>query len=309
MRKLFSEIEREFYLNLDVRAASVNTYRGAIDQFKKWVVFTGRDVNKLARPDIIAYKSYLIGQGKSESTIDLYLVAIRRFYQFAAMNYWIEDIAKGISFHKRNRDHYKDHLTDEEVDTLLASIRTDNLIGKRDYSIVFLMLCTGLRCVEVARLKVSDIHQDRNGIYLMIQRKGDAVKNTRFGVTENIMRPTFDYLSFRGVEDEDEPLYRTMEKRGNRPMSSRAVSDMVKSRMVRAGIYSKSKTPHSLRHTAAVRAIQAKVPIREVQAMLGHSSVDTTEIYLRSIANALTLVNPAVRAIEIKPSEAKETIR
>ena len=69
--------------------------------------------------------------------------------------------------------------------------------------------------------------------------------------------------------------------------------------MKAAGVYSTKKTAHSLRHTAAVRAIKAKVPIREVQVMLGHKNVSTTEVYLRSLDDEMRLVNPAVRAISV----------
>ena len=303
MRHLFSEVEREFYRNLDVKGTSADTYRWAIEAFKKWVVFSGRNVNELTRPDILAYKAHLISESKSESTIDLYLLAVRLFYQFAEDENECENIAAGIKYKRKHKGHYKEHLTNEEVDRLLNVIDTSTLDGKRDYAIVFLMLCTGLRCVEVARMQVKDLHETGDRVFLTIQRKGESVKSTRFGVTANIMRPTLDYLSYRGVEDDDEPLFSTRGKRP-RPMSTRAVSDAVKRRMKQAGVYSPTKTAHSLRHTAAVRAIEAKVPIREVQVMLGHSSVDTTEIYLKSIDNLMRLDNPAVRAIEIKATEA-----
>ena len=307
MRHLFSEVEREFYRNLDVRQSSVDTYKWAIEQFKKWVVYSGRNINELTRPDIIAYKAHLINEKKSEATIDLYLTAVRLLYQFAEDEQEYENIAAGIKYTRRNKGHYKEHLTDDEVNKLLSSIDTSSLLGKRDYAIIFLMLCTGLRCVEVSRLQVKDLHEDGDLIYLVIQRKGDSVKTTRFGVTRNIINPTLGYLAERGVADGDEPLF-SLHNKAIKPMCSRAVSMTVRRRMIRAGIYTLTKTPHSLRHTAAVRAIEAKVPIREVQVMLGHSSVETTEIYLRSLDNRMRMVNPAVRAIEIKASEAAKSV-
>ena len=98
MRHLFSEVEREFYRNLDVRQSSVDTYKWAIEQFKKWVVYSGRNINELTRPDIIAYKAHLINEKKSEATIDLYLTAVRLLYQFAEDEQEYENIAAGIKY-------------------------------------------------------------------------------------------------------------------------------------------------------------------------------------------------------------------
>ena len=68
--------------------------------------------------------------------------------------------------------------------------------------------------------------------------------------------------------------------------------------MVKADIYSKHKTSHSLRHTAAVTALIAGADIKSVQQMLGHRRLETTEIYLESIDERLRIDNPAVRLLD-----------
>ena len=306
MKRLFAEMERAFFANIDVKELSKREYGWALTQFKKWVVYQGLDINSLERADILAYKAYLEGSGKSESTMDFYLLAVRRFYQFVEDAGEGENIAAGIRYRRRHKGYYKEHLTDDEVDRLLCAIDRSTLAGMRDYAIVYLMICTGLRCVEVSRLSVADLHDDGKYPYLVIQRKGESRKTTRFGVTDEILAPIRDYLCRRGVGSQDVPLFSTHGTLGERPMSPLLVGRRVRDCMKRAGVYSATKTAHSLRHTAAVRAIKAKIPIREVQVMLGHKNVETTEVYLRSLDDEMRLLNPAVRAISVIAPAGKE---
>lgn len=307
MRKLFSEIERAFFDNMDVCDVTKESYRRILNQFKQWVVRRGIPVDRLQRADILAYKSELLSSGKSESTMDIYLLVVRLFYAFVEESGMGDNIAAGVRYKRRNNEHYKEHLTEDEIERLLGSIEQDRLIGLRDYAIIYLMLCTGFRCVEVSRLQVRDIHDEGRLPYLEIQRKGSARKDAKFGVTQEILKPIKRYLQARGVSSKDEPLFCTHCTVGEFKMTPWRVGAMIRQRMRYAGVYSKKKTAHSLRHTAAIRAIKAKVPIREVQIMLGHQRVETTEIYLKSIANEMRLDNPAVRAMPKLPVQVEKT--
>lgn len=307
MKRLFADMERAFFANIDVKELSKKEYGWALTQFKKWVVYQGLDINRLERADILAYKAYLEQSGKSESTMDFYLLVVRRFFQFVEDSGEGENVAAGIRYKRKHKGHYKEHLTDDEVESLLHSISRDTLTGLRDYAIVYLMICTGLRCVEVSRLTIEDMHTDGKFPYLDIQRKGESRKTTRFGVTREILAPILDYLNARGADDVASPLFCTCGKLGEMAMSPLLVSRRVRDCMKKAGVYSATKTAHSLRHTAAVRAIKAKVPIREVQVMLGHKNVETTEVYLRSLDDEMRLINPAVRAISVIAAESKRS--
>lgn len=296
MKRLFSEMERLFFDNLDIKPLSKREYGQGLNQFKKWVVYTGRDVNRLERADVLAYKSYLETSDKSESTMDFYLLVVRRFFQYVEDAGEGDNIAAGIRYKRKHKGYYKEHLTDEEVEDLLSSIDRTTMTGLRDYAIIYLMLCTGLRCVEVSRLSLCDIHTDGRVKYLEIQRKGDTRKTTKFGITDGLLSPVYDYLNMSSPESTDAPVFCTCDTEARR-MSPLLIGRVIRQRLKKAGIYSPAKTAHSLRHTAAVRAIKAKVPIREVQVMLGHKNVSTTEVYLRSLDDEMRLANPAVRAI------------
>ena len=305
--KTMAELERTFYRNLDVKDISRESYIRAFDRFKRWVVYRGLDAMKLTRADILAYKAWMEKKsGYSEATMSLYLLVVRLFYGWVEANGYGENIAAGIRYKRKHRGYYKEHLEEWEVEKLLLSIDRSTLIGLRDYAIIHLMLATGLRCVEICRLDVADLHDEGRYLYLYLQRKGDTRKTQKFGITPEIVRPIRAYLEKRGVASEAEPLFVSHCSRGEHRLTANALSTICTNRMKAAGVHSPTKTTHSLRHTAAVRAIKAQIPIREVQVMLGHTKVETTEIYLRSLNDEMRLLNPAVKAMPLLPTDRED---
>lgn len=298
MNRLFSELKKDFLDNLDVKEGTRNLYDRLLNLFCKWVVNKGKNIKELKRSDILEYKSYLINSDKSENTINSYLNAIRTFYEFAEQRGEHENIAAGIKIRHKNKGFRKGHLTIEEITKLYKSIDKDTLTGKRNYAIINLMLRSGMRCVELSRLRICDIDIRKNGCYLLIQRKGDDIRQDKIGLTLKAITPVMDYLSDRGVSDDKEYVFVTNCSIGEMQMSPNCIGRIVKEYMIKADIYDKTKTAHSLRHTSAVMAILNHVPIKEVQVMLGHKNIQTTEIYLKSIEDDLRLNNPAARALD-----------
>ena len=64
--------------------------------------------------------------------MDIYLMVVRLFYAFVEDSGWGDNIAAGVRYKRRNKDHYKEHLTEEEIERLLSSVEQDRLIGLRD---------------------------------------------------------------------------------------------------------------------------------------------------------------------------------
>lgn len=297
MKKLWSEVEQEFFDNLDVSELTKKNYRDSLNQFKKWVVKRGISINNLRRSDILAYKSSLINSNKAEGTMDIYLLVVRLFFTFVEEFGYGENIAAAIRYKRKAKGHTKSHLSNDEIKRLLDSCDRSTLIGARNYAIIRLMITIGLRCVEVSRLCVGDMNTTGDVAYILVQRKGQVRKNAKLGITPHLVEIITTYLSMRGASNKDEPMFMSQYDEG---MSSRGISNVVTYCMKKAGVYSHDKTAHSLRHTMAVQAIQFGVPMRELQVLLGHSNVKTTEIYLNSIDEELRLKNSVVSTIENK---------
>lgn len=298
MERLFNQVRNEFISSLDVRDNSRALYSRILNQFAKWVVTTGRNIKTLKRSDILSYKSDLLEFGKSENTIDSYLTVIRRFYEYCENNGDHENIAAGIKLRHKRIGYRKSHLSIDEINQLYRVVNTATLSGKRDYALINLMLRSGIRCIEASRLRVCDVNMSDNRCYILIQRKGDNDRTERLGLTNKAVQPVIDYLHYRGVSSDKESVFLSHCSIGEHQLSARSISKIITNYMKQAGVYSKRKTPHSLRHTAAVQAILNKVPIKEVQLLLGHRRIETTEVYLKSIDEDLRLDNPAGRALD-----------
>lgn len=297
MKQLFSKLTKDFVNNLDIRENSRALYSRILSQFTQWLVITGRNVKELKRSDIIEYKCMLLRTGKAENTIDSYLTVVRKLFDWLESTGEHENIAAGIKLHHKHNGYRKSHLSTEEIAKLFSVINTETIRGKRDFAIINLMLRSGIRCIELSRLRVCDMVISNARCSILLQRKGDNQRTERLGLTIKSLQPVKDYLMYRGVAEQQEPVFIShgISEQG---LTAKGISKIVTQYLKEAGVYSPQKTTHSLRHTAAVHAIKNKVPIKEVQLMLGHRRIETTELYLKSADDELRLDNPAVRALD-----------
>ena len=297
MKISFNELIEEYLTNADISEESRKSYRVCLNMFTKWVVFSGRDPWKMKRADILVYKSYLVKSERSEKTIGMYLRVVSQLYQFAENNGYYENIAAGIKIRDTIVGYRKGHLNEDQARTLLSSIKTDTLTGSRDFAIINLMVRTGLRCVEVSRLRVCDVEEVNGGYCLVVQRKGRVSRCERLGVSAKVVNPIREYICRRHATDDKTPLFLTSDRFGA-PLTPLRIGRIVKDRLQGCGLYSKKITAHSLRHTAAVLAILNNATLKQVQIMLGHRNPETTELYLKSINDDLCIDNPAGKAID-----------
>lgn len=162
--------------------------------------------------------------------------------------------------------------------------------GPRDRLVVLLGLLAGLRVSEIARLRVEDL--DLDGGALLV-RQGKGAKDRWVPCPDSLLGPLAAWVGDR----KEGWLFPSRRQAG--PVGSRALQHLLGRLRRRAGIVRRC-TPHTLRHTYATELLSRGANLREVQVMLGHSSVATTERYthvlagqLRRVANLLDGPRPA----------------
>lgn len=164
------------------------------------------------------------------------------------------------------------YLEEEECERLLAAC--DGQYAYRDYCILMLFLSCGLRVSELVSLNTTDIYDD----HLRVLGKGNKERVVFFA--EGCREAIDDYLSVRDEEklpdDEKKALFIS---RDNRRISTRGVQKMVDKKLKQAGLDSTRYSPHKLRHTAATLMLKNGVDTRALQEVLGHSNLNTTQIY------------------------------
>lgn len=138
----------------DVKESSRKLYTRTLSQYFNWIEETGRKLAELTLIDVLAYKDYLLEEKLSALTVGSYIVAVRKFYEWAEAHKLYPNIAKGVKTPRRVQAFKKQHLTDTKSAELLQHFEG---ISLRDYAIVNLILRTGLRTIEVVRADVGDI--------------------------------------------------------------------------------------------------------------------------------------------------------
>lgn len=268
----------------DVVSESKAVYRRQMKQFALWLLAEGRPLGQVSRQDILSYKDHLLNSGKAASTVNNYLVAVRRLFEWLESLKIYPNVARGVKGMKKARNFKKDCLTPAQSREALSSIETSTLQGKRDYALLNLLLRTGLRTIEVARAKVGDLRQEAGEAVLWIQGKGRDEKDDFVLLTSETLKPLKQYLRARGQVTDDDPLFASVSDRSKgSPLATRSIRWIVKEILRSIDLDSRRLSAHSFRHTAVTLAIRGGASLQQVQAMARHSDPRTTLIYFHNL--------------------------
>ena len=164
------------------------------------------------------------------------------------------------------------YLEESECERLLAAC--DGPFAYRDYAILMLFLSCGLRVSELVSLNVTDLYED----HVRVLGKGNKERVVFFA--EGCREAIDDYLEVRNVEKvKDSDKNALFISRKNCRIGVRGVENMLESKLLAAGLDASRYSPHKLRHTAATLMLKNGVDTRALQEVLGHSNLNTTQIY------------------------------
>ncbi len=249
------------------------------------------DFSKIKKPDEITdklvreYRLWLnrqpvaSGNSKSPETIkkktqNYYLIALRVFLKYLA-KLGIESMpAERIELAKVP-DRNLDLISSDELGRLLKAPDGDDIKSLRDNAILELLFSTGLRVSELCSLQ-SDIDLSKDEF--SIRGKGEKVRVVF--LSSEAKQSVKNYLDKR--TDMDDALFIQLgpgaAKKDSLRLTSRSVERIVKHYAVKAGI-SRKVTPHIVRHSFATDLLSNGADLRSVQALLGHSNIQTTQVY------------------------------
>lgn len=283
------ELVDRFIASQDVKLSSKLLYRRTLKQYFNWVTGKAYILSEIARPQIIEYKEDLLSSGISSLTVGSYITSVRRFYEWLEANKIYPNIAKGIKAPKRKQQFKKQPLLPAQATALLSYYQDKAL---RDYTIINLLLRTGLRTIEAIRANVEDITFKGSQRVLLVHGKGRDEKDNFVLLTDKAYQPIADYLATRGKVNSLEPLFTSTSNnsKGER-LSTRTISYIAKEGLKAIGLDEKAFTAHSLRHTTAVNILRAGGSLEMAQFTLRHSNPATTQIYTASLNEERRLQN------------------
>ena len=273
------ELINKFIQELPRRETTKETYLKALREFAKWL--KGGSPEQLTTNDIIQYKYFLLSKNLSPTSLSTYLTSVRRLYDYLFSKGLVtENPAKRVRGSRRPQRHLRASLTIDEMKALLNVIDSSSPVGLRDTAMINLMVRCGLSEIEIVRANIGDIKVKGGKQVIFVQGKSMDKKDEYVKLTPETQEVIERYLESRGATREDEPLIWGVGNRakGER-VTTRAIRERVNYYLKFAGIKRKGITPYSLRHTAALLAIEGGAAISEVKKMLRHKTVDSTLVY------------------------------
>ena len=241
------------------------------------------------------YRLWLNRQNLKKQTQNYYVIALRGFLKYLAKRGVKTLPAERIEL-ARSPSRDIEVLEADEVERLLSSPNVGSLQGKRDRALLEILFSTGLRVSELCSLNRDSVNLSRDEF--SVRGKGDKVRVVF--LSGPAKKALADYLDSRG--DIDEALFihiprgKTFRQaQGTMRLTPRSVQRMVKKHAVGAGI-TKDVHPHVLRHSFATDLLRNGADLRSVQALLGHSSITTTQIYTHLTDTHLHEVHKAFHA-------------
>ena len=260
----------------ELTADTISTYIGGARRFLDWLT------DNPSPEAILAWKAYMLTSKYKGSTVNAWLSGVRSFFSWLAETHQIPfdpaEHIKGVTRKGTTQRHGRQNLTDQEAIRLMNTPDRDTPQGKRDYAIIMLMLYAGPRSISIFRADLEDLGTEGGKTVLFTQGKGHHDKDAILVLTPEVAEALHEWLAVRGSKPG--ALFTSLAHRncGER-LGRRSIRGSVKKNLLRAGIVSKTKTTHSLRHTAATSAVNHGASLQDVQAMLDHNSIDTTMIY------------------------------
>ena len=275
------------------RAASPHTIAAYRDTFRLLLGFTHDTTGTPPeRLDLTDLDAVLVGRflvhlehdrGNSVRTRNARLAAVHSFYRYAAFEHpehaaLIQRVLAIPS--KRHNKAIVTYLTDIELDTVLAAVNTSTWLGRRDHVLIATAAQTGLRVSELTSLT---LNRTTLGTGAHVTCLGKGRKHRATPLTANTVAVLRAWLTERGGQPDD-PVFPT---RQGHHLSQDAIAKLLTKHATAAArscpsIAAKTVTPHTLRHTAAMRLLHAGVDTTVIALWLGHESIETTNIYLHA---------------------------
>lgn len=260
---------------------SQRIYRLDLIHFWKWVREQDIDYQYMKESDARHYKTHLQEQFAKATAQRMLSVAKLLFLKLMNRGLLTYNPFAEIKPFRLSNESSHMSLSIEQVRDLLASVNVATEKGMRDYSILSLLVRTGLRRAECVAINVGDLGKERGHNIVTIQHgKGD--KRRKVKIPNEVFHTLEEYMKTRKVNALSDPLFVGFDRRSQ--YAGKRISDKVIERIAREygkkiGIVRPPLTPHDLRATFITLALEGKAPLTKVQYAAGHADPRTTERY------------------------------
>lgn len=267
------------YLKLEKNfsANTIEAYERDLDKFRVFLEDEGKDILMPELGDFHAFAAIMHDVGIAPTSLSRIFSGLRSFYHFLVISDIIETNPTELLEFPKKPKHLPDVLSLQEVDAMEACIDLSEREGQRNKAIIETLFSCGLRVSELCNLKFSNMYMDEG--FIKVEGKGRKqrlVPISRTAIKEIMLwnedRKHIDIKP--GHED-----YVFLSFRRKQQLTRIMVFYIIRDLVEKAGI-KKTVSPHTLRHSFATCLLEGGANLRAIQAMLGHESISTTQIYM-----------------------------
>ncbi|WP_456102944.1 site-specific tyrosine recombinase/integron integrase [Prevotella sp.] len=265
------------YLKLE-KGYSVNTldaYMRDVDKLLRYLAVEQVDVLDAKLEDLEHFAAFISDLGIGPRSLARILSGVRQFYRFLVIDGYLEVDPTELLESPKQPDHLPEVLSTAEVDLLEQAIDLSKWEGHRNRAIIEVLFSCGLRVSELTNLKLSNLYIEEQYIRVM----GKGAKERLVPISPRALDELNYWFADRNVMKikPGEEDYVFLNRRGHH-LTRTMILIMIKRYALDAGIQ-KTISPHTLRHSFATSLLEGGADLRAIQAMLGHESIGTTEIY------------------------------
>ena len=261
---------------------TVRNYRRDVDDFVAFcgVAHDSFDPNSIKREDVEEWMVYLGEERKLKVTsVNRTMASLRTFWRWMlAHGYVSKDIMKTLRQYKTPK-RLPTFVPDSRMEDLIAELRediaSDDFERLRDALIILLIYTAGLRLSELVEANASDISADYATLRVMGKGRKERIQPL-LGSLREVLEKYFIQISSQNICTAQKKAL-ILSKKGER-ISRRTVERIVDRKLKGVGVQGKT-SPHVLRHTFATRVLNEGGDLREIQELLGHSSLNATQVY------------------------------
>lgn len=251
-------------------------YKSDLEQF-----FSFLNKNSLSEKDIDnhltvrRYLAHLQGENYSKKSINRKLSTIRSFYRFLTKNGYLESNPIKKLHSPKGEKKLPKFLYENQIKGLIEAPDLNSMLGIRDRAIMELLYSSGVRVSELVGITLKDLQLSRN--LILVTGKGDKQRFAHIGdIAKNVLR---NYLETcrKELTKNKEHSYVFVNKFGN-AITDRSIRRIIDKYVQEVAINLKV-SPHTFRHSFATHLLDNGADLRDVQEMLGHINIKTTQIY------------------------------
>lgn len=255
------------------RGLSENTVKGYLRDLKGFYDYIDYNIQLFDLEHVEAYFCKLKDNGYKSTSIRRKIISLRQYNEFLMRSKNMPNIMDQYELPKTNKK-LPDVLSLEEIVKVIKSIDDSNPIGKRNKSMILLLINTGMRVSELVHLKLNDINQTASNVRVI----GKGNKERLIPLDLETCRYVYGYMqNERSFFDKHKCQWLFMLHDG-RCMTRENFYNILQKVVKESGVRDHF-TPHMLRHTFATTLLENHADLRSIQEMLGHQDISTTTIY------------------------------